>query len=169
MSKLLRIVVIFVAIVASLVVMAGCGIHNHAKDKDLSAYPYRHAAFDYKYAWKTTATDNGLLIAGVMKNVRYAYIDSVLLTVNAIDKDGKIVVHATEFPMPQQTRQDDECFFSLLLKNVKPVPGDILQFQVHYTGNEGEPDGTVNWHSSFKVDAMTGAVIIAPRKNPGNW
>jgi hypothetical protein len=169
MSNLVRILVIFVAIVASLVVMAGCGIHSHAKDTDVSGYPYRYADFDYKYAWKTTAADKGLLIAGVMKNVRYAFIDSVLLTVNAIDKDGKIIATATDFPMPQQTRQDEVSFFSLLLKDVKPAPGDILQFRVHYTGNEGNPDGTVDWHGSFKVDAMTGAAIIAPRKNPGDW
>ena len=157
------------ALFASLLVMTGCGMHGYTRSSDIASYPYRYANFDYKYAWKTTAVDNGLLIEGVMKNVRYAYIDSVLLTVNVVDNGGKVVAKATEFPMPQQTREGEECSFSLLLRDFKPAPGDILQFQVHYTGNEGDPHGGVDWHSSFKVEAMTGADIDPPSRKTDKW
>jgi hypothetical protein len=164
MSSLLKCMAIFFL----LSVMAGCGANSYTKYTDISLYPYRYAAFDYKYAWNTTATDRGLLIEGAMKNVRYPMIESVLLTVNVIDKDGKSVASTTDFPMPQQTREGDTCFFSLLLKDVKPAPSDILQFQVHYTGSEGKFIG-VDWRSSFKAEEMTGAVISPPVKKTDNW
>jgi hypothetical protein len=157
------------AVLASLFVMAGCGAHSYAKYTDVSGYPDRYADFDYRYAWKTAATDHGLLIEGVMRNVRYAHIDSVVMTVNVLDKEGKIVAKATDFPTPQQSGEGDVCFFSLLLRDAKPAPGDILQFQVHYKGNEGGNRSGVNWHSSFKADAMTGAIIRPPSKNPNEW
>lgn len=157
------------ALFAALLVMAGCGMHGYTRSSDIASYPYRYADFDYKYAWKTTVADNGFLIDGVMKNVRYANIDSVQLTVNVVDKDGKTVAKATDFPMPQQTREGEECSFSLLLKDIKPAPGDILQFQVYYTGTEGGLDGHIDWHGSFRVDAMTGAVINTPGIHPDRW
>jgi hypothetical protein len=166
MSYLLRILIISV----SFFVMAGCGSLNYSKYTDVSGYPNRYADFDYRYAWKTAATDQGLLIEGVLKNVRYAFIDSVLMTVNVLDKDGKIVAKASDFPRPQQNREGDVCFFSLLLRDVKLAPGETFQFQIHYTGNEGDHHGGgVDWYSSFKVDAMTGIVSHPSTKNPVEW
>ena len=165
MLFLLKILAFF----TSLLFMTGCGMHSNMKYTDMALYPYRYADFDYKYAWKTTDTDKGLLIDGVMKNVRYAYINSVDLTVNVIGKDGKKVAKAVGFPMPQHSREGDKCYFSLLLRDVKPAPGDIFQFQVHYIGNDGDRRSGVNWHSSFKVEAMTGAGIHEPSKKTDNW
>ena len=167
MSCLLKIL----AILASLFVMAGCGAHNYTNMKytDIAEYPNRYSAFDYKYAWRTTDTDNGILIEGLLKNVRYTYIDSVLMTVNILDKNGRIVAKAADFPMPQRSGDGDVSYFSLLLRDVKPAPGNILEFQVHYKGNEG--GSGVDWHRSFKVDAMTGIAIRPPSKYKylNNW
>ncbi len=158
-----------VAIIASLLVMAGCGVLSNTTRTDVSGYPYRHTDFDYKYAWKTTATDNGLLIEGALKNVRYAFINSVQMEVNVLNKDGKIVATSKDYPMPQQTRESEVCFFSLMFKDVKPVPGDILRFQVHYTGNEGGNKSGVDWYSSFKADALTGTAILPQSKKTDGW
>lgn len=158
------------AILATLLFMAGCGVQQNVKPTDITGYPHRYAAFDYKYAWKTTQTDHGVVIDGIMKNVRYPYIDSVQLTVFVLGKDGKTITRETTFPMPQQTREDDVCSYSLLLKNVKPVAGDQWEFHVHYTGSEGGNDGGgVDWINSFKVDALTGAVISQPGSVTNTW
>lgn len=159
------------AILASLFVMAGCGAHSYTymKYTDVAEYPNRYAAFDYKYAWKTGNTDHGILIEGLLKNVRYTYIDSVLMTVNVLDKDGKIVAKASDFPMPQRSAVGDVSFFSLMLRGVKPAPGDIFEFKVHYKGSDGGDHSGVDWHSSFKVDAMTGAALRPPSKNTNEW
>lgn len=157
------------AILASMLVMAACGAHQYVRNTSVAGYPYRYDDFDYRYAWKTAVTDHGVVIDGVMKNVRYAYIDSVHLTVSALGKDGKIVAKESTFPMPQQTREDDVIHFSLMLKDIKPAPGDLFQFLVHYTGNEGSNHSGIDWISSFKVDALTGAVIGAQGRNPDDW
>jgi hypothetical protein len=147
------------AVMAALLVMAGCGVsYQQAKPVNLAEYPYRHAAFDYKYAWSTLNTDQGVVIEGVMKNVRYAFIESIEIKVEMQGKDGKTIARASDFPMPQQTREGDVSHFGLLLKDTRPAAGDIFQFTVHYRGNEGDTS-RVNWISMFRVDALTGAVI----------
>jgi len=165
MSYLLKIV----TVLAALLVMAGCAMsQQYAKQTDLAGYPYRHAAFDYKYAWKTATTDQGVLIEGVMKNVRYAFIDSIDIKVELQGRDGKTVASASDFPMPQQTREGDVSHFGLLLKGSKPAAGDTFQFTVHYKGNEGDTS-RLNWISIFKVDALTGAVIQPQGRNTDKW
>ena len=156
-------------ILTSLSVMAACGGLQYVKPADVAGYPYRYAAFDYKYAWKTTHTAKGVVIDGVMKNVRYPYIDTVQMTVYVLGKDGKIITRVATFPMPQQTRENDVSHFSLLLRDVKPVHGDAFKFLVHYRGDEGGNHDGVDWISSFKVDAVTGAVIRPQSRNLDEW
>jgi len=154
---------------AALLVMAGCGVsYQQVKPVNLAEYPYRHAAFDYKYAWSTLNTDQGVVIEGVMKNVRYAFIESIEIKVELQGKDGKTIARASDFPRPQQTREGDVSHFGLLLKDSKPAAGDIFQFTVHYKGNEGDTS-RVNWISIFKVDALTGAAIRPQGKTPDKW
>jgi len=150
-----------------LLVMAGCGLQPYVKTDTAAGYPNRHKEFDYRYAWKAATTDHGVAIEGVMKNVRYPFIDSIILKVELLDKDGKVRAVESDFPMPQLTREGDESYFSLLLKGVKPAAGDSFRFTVHYTGNEGN-DQKINWISIFTADALTGEVIRPPAK-PSIW
>lgn len=146
----------------SLLVMAGCGLHLYAPPTvNLAEYPYKYAEFDYHYAWKTSVTEKGFMVEGFLKNVRYAYINSVDMTLTVIDKNGNTLVKASGFPSPQQSRKGDLCNFSLLLKNFKLTPGDIFLFQLTYAGDDGDSGG-FTWNSSFKVDALTGRVISTP-------
>ncbi|MDA8430821.1 MAG: hypothetical protein M0T70_16325 [Geobacteraceae bacterium] len=147
-----------IAMLAAVVVMSGCGLQPYVRQIDRSDYPYRFAGFDYRYAWNVARTEQGIVIDGIMKNVRYPYVGSVELTVFVQGKDEKIIARETTFPMPQQTREGDVCHFSLLLKGIKPVPGDRFQFLVHYRGSEGR-DEDIDWISSFTADALTGAII----------
>lgn len=149
-------------------VMGGCGVHWQAHGTDVAGYPYRHADFDYRYAWKAATTDQGIVIDGVMKNVRYPYIDSITLTVDLLDRDGKSRAVASDFPRPQVTREGDVSRFGLVLKGVRPAAGDSFRFTVRYTGNEGN-DQKINWISIFTADALTGNVIPPPDKSPDIW
>jgi hypothetical protein len=145
-------------VLVSLLVMAGCGLHLYAPMDHIAEYPSRHAEFDYHYFWKTDATDKGLVVEGFLKNVRYAYIDRVDLTLTVLDKSGHVIAKTSDFPMPQQSAAGDLCNFSLLFKNFKLTPGNIFLFQVRYTSDDGDHGGS-SWDSSFKVDALTGTVI----------
>ncbi len=154
MSSLLK----AIAMLATVVVMSGCGLQPYVRQINLADYPYRYAGFDYKYAWNVVQTEQGVVIDGIMKNVRYPFIGSVDLTVFVQGKGEKVIARETTFPMPQQTREGDVCHFSLLLKGIKPVPGDRFQFLVHYRGSEGS-DEDIDWISRFTADALTGAII----------
>lgn len=156
-------------ILASVMIVAGCGLQQTVRYTNIAGYPNRYSDFDYKYAWKSTTTDHGVVIDGVMKNVRYPSISSLQLTVFVLGKDERIVTKETTFPMPQQTRENDVTHFSLLLRDIKPVPGDIFQFHVHYTGTEGGNNDGIDWISNFKTDAVTGAIIRPPSRNPDEW
>lgn len=146
--------------------LTSCGLQQYVKHTNVAGYPFRYADFDYKYAWKTVTTDQGVEIDGVMKNVRYPYVEGVQVTVFVVEKGGRIITRATTFPTPQQAREDDVSQFILRLRNVKPEADDVFHFLIRYSGNEW---GAVDWISSFKVDALTGAVIRPPAGNPDDW
>lgn len=154
MTNLIRILVSL----SLIALLAGCGsIKLSAPAVNLNEYPYRYNEFDYNYIWKTSSTDKGLVVEGFVKNVRYAYIDSVDINLKVIDKDGNVFVKASDFPMPQESREGELCSFRMLLKNFKLTPGNIFHFQMNYAGDDASRSGT-KWSSSFKVDAMTGKV-----------
>lgn len=156
-------------IVVSSLFMASCGLQQVDRYTDVSGYPYRYTDFDYKYVWKTTSTDHGVVIDGYMKNTRYPNIDSVQMTVFVLGKDGKTIARASTFPMFQQTREGDVSHFNLLIRDIRPVPGDVFEFLVHYKGDEGGDHSGVDWVSSFKVDAVTGAVVNTADRTPNEW
>lgn len=157
-----------VTVLALFLMMGGCGVHVQTHGTDVTGYPYRHADFDYRYAWKATTTDQGIVIEGMMKNVRYAFIDSIILTAELLDRDGTRRAVESDFPMPQLTREGDVSQFGLLLKGARPAAGDRFRFTVHYTGSEGN-DERIDWISIFTADALTGNVIPPPDRSPKTW
>jgi hypothetical protein len=134
--------------------------YGYVVQQDLTAYPFRHDAFDYRTAWRTSQVGSAILIDGVLKNVRYAYIDDLDLMIQVVGQDGTVRSRATVFPIPQHSRMDEVVPFSAKLPDVTLVPGDTLLFMLHYRGNEGgDGNDGIDWHSSFTVDAMSGAEI----------
>lgn len=131
----------------------------HAAKQDIAAYPFRHSDFDYRVAWKTFQSDKGFVIDGIMKNVRYAYIDSLDLTISVIGKNNKVRARGTSIPVPQHSRIDEVIPFAVKLPNVSAEQGDILQFLIHYKGSEGGRNEGIDWRSSFAVDALSGVTL----------
>lgn len=148
-----------VLMMISLLLLSGCSAQYAAIQQDPAAgFPYRHSDFDYKVAWKTTEENNVVAIDGILKNVRYPYIESLDLTVFLEGTDRKVRARATTIPFPQQSQVDEVVFFNAKLNNVTLKPGDTFKFVIHYVGGEGGQDGSSDWRSNFAVDAMTGAV-----------
>lgn len=141
----------------------------HAGDvSPVAGMPYRYADFDFKYAWRTVQVDRGLAVDGLLKNVRYASVDDVVLTVSLLSREGKLLADATTFPIPQQIRMDYDSPFDLVLKNVVLSQGDLLRFQIRYRVNEGDTN-SFNWLGSFTVDAATGRVPAEKGKPADGW
>ena len=163
MSYLAKLLVVLFSLYA----LTGCSIHSYAPTITLEEYPFRHNEFDYHYAWKTGVTNKGFVVEGFLKNVRYAYISELLLTVKLLDKAGKVRAEASDFPMPQQSQTGDPCNFKVLFKTVQPADGDVLLFDIRYTGDDGQDSG-FTWRSSFKADARTGTVIAPYTEKRGS-
>lgn len=125
---------------------------------DVSGFPYRHSDFDYKVAWKTTQTNNAVVIDGVLKNIRYAAVDSVDVTVYLVGADGKVHGRTTTIPIPQHSRIDEIVPFTAELRNVALNQGDTFKFVIHYISSDGGPEDGNDWRSTFIADAMTGKI-----------
>lgn len=141
----------------------------HAADgSPVAGMPYRYDNFDFKYAWRTVQVDRGLAIDGLLKNVRYASVDDVVMTVSLLNREGKLLADATTFPIPQEIRMDYDSPFDLVLKDVVPSEGDLLRFLIRYRVHDGDSN-SFNWLGSFTVDAATGKVLPEKEKPADGW
>ncbi len=134
----------------------------------VSDLPYRHSAFDFKYAWKAAPLGQGMAIEGLVKNIRYFNVEGAVLTVSLLNGERKVLAEATTFPIPQQIRMDEVRPFDMVLKGAAPNPGDRLRFLISYRAFDGR-DGVGFWMSSFTVDATTGAVLAEKVKPATGW
>jgi hypothetical protein len=156
-----------ISVVAMLVSLSACTVNEYARQNPVADMPYRHSDFDFKVAWKTSPTDQGLAIEGLLKNVRYAQVESVTLSVFLLNSDNKVLATASTFPNPQTIKIDDYVSWGVILKAV-PSKGDRLKFLIDYHAQEGN-DGASRWISYFTVDEATGSEIKERIKNPDQW
>jgi len=103
-----------------------------------------------------------------LKNVRYASVDDVVLTVSLLNREGKLLADATTFPIPQQIRMDYDSPFDLVLKDVVLSEGDLLRFLIRYRVDDGDSN-SFNWLGSFTVDAATGRVLPEKERPADGW
>lgn len=153
-----------VTLLALLVAVAGAGPLYGADAGSAAEFPYRHGAFDFIVVWNSTPADKGIVIEGRLKNVRYAYVDDLELTV-ALRRGDKSLAKETVFLTPQPVRNGEARPFSLKLGNVARLPGDLFQFTIKYRVDEGR-DERFTWLSSFVVDASTGTAVEEEGKAP---
>lgn len=157
-------------VLVSLFVLSACSAQSVVTQQyPAASFAYRHSDFDYKVAWKTTRANNAVVIEGILKNVRYPYIDSLDLTVFLLGTDGKVRARATAIPVPQHSQAYEVIPFNLELQNVTLNTGDTFQFVIHYTSTEGGADDGTDWRSTFAADAMTGASKHKENLKPKEW
>lgn len=140
------------------VAICACSMQHAVVQNPVADYPYRHYNFDYKVAWKTVATDKGILVEGVLKDVRFYFLENIDLTVRLLDKDDRVKAVAIDYPFPMPMEMNQSRPFSILLEKSSMVKGDKLQFLILSAVNSGSRARN-NWLSEFTVDAATGKVI----------
>ncbi len=156
------------AIITMLVSLSGCSMNNYIPQNPVADLPYRHNDFDYRFAWRTDQTDQGLSVEGLMKNVRYAQVESVTLSISLLNKENVVLASETTFPLPQTIKMDNYAPFKVTLKKVSPSKNDMLKFMITYYVFDGK-DEIFQWHSSFTTDVSTGMGINDTVKNPDAW
>jgi hypothetical protein len=154
---------------ALLLAIAASPVQAAVGQGPFAGYPNRYSGFDYKLGWQVSQDSQGVAIEGVLKNLRYGYVDSLTLSVRLVDREGRVVARNTTFTIPQRMSSADYRTFSLKLDKVSPTKGETLQFMIWSSGSEGG-DGGFTWLSSFMADATTGAVLGAREsRNHDEW
>ncbi len=147
-------------IVLLLLVQVGCASMPVEKPKPLAEFPHRHNSFDYKQAWKATQTSQGIVVEGVLKNIRYNRMDNLEIAVS-VQRDGKQISSEESYSLGSLDREEYRDF-DVLLKQVTMAPGDLMQFIIKYNGLDGTT--TFKWISDFKADAFTGVAVQKPEE-----
>jgi hypothetical protein len=157
-------------VLLGLLILSACSAQNVATQRNPAAdFSFRHSDFDYKVAWKTTEANNAVVIDGILKNIRYPYVDSLDITIFLLGTDGKIRARASTIPTPQKSQSGDVIPFSVELRKVALNQGDVFKFVIHYQADLGGAEDGIDWHSTFAVDAMTGAVLHRDSLKSEEW
>jgi hypothetical protein len=109
----------------------------------LKNLPQHYSQYDLEIGWEIKAAGSDTLVAGVAKNVRYAFMEGLELRVALLDAAGKPGVSSVCFIIPRQLRQDQMAPFEIRLP-VHAGPGSRLRFTYRYQSTE---DGAGNWQS----------------------
>jgi hypothetical protein len=134
----------------------GCASLQAPKPKPFAGLPFRHNGFDFKKAWKATPSPQGVVVQGVLKNIRYLRVEEVEITVSIQRKGDKIIAEDTTFLLGVIDK-DEYRDFALVLKNASAYPGDLIHFLIKYRAIDG--GSTYGWTSDFTADAVTGVPI----------
>jgi hypothetical protein len=157
---------ITVVLVALLTAFAGCASLSAVRKNPFHGYPFRHDDFDFRYAWKTTPAGQGIVVDGILMNVRYYQVDNMQLWVKVLNKEKKVIAERSTLFLPLPVDSYDYRPFSVKLDNVALSAGDMLKFTILYRVNDDYKSSS-SWLSSFTVDAITGALTDKEKTNSG--
>ena len=147
------------ALLSMLVSITGCVMISVPSRQPFAGLPYRYNSFDLKVAWKAEPTRQGLALDGVLKNVRYARMDDLDVTVSLLDPRQGIFAKAKTFVIPRSANLDEYRNFDMVLENATLKKGDMFRFDIHYVAVD-DHNSTLNWYTTFTVDAETGATVL---------
>lgn len=103
-----------------------------------------HENFDVILSWSTANHAGSTVIAGVLRNIRYALMEHIEVRVTLLDAKGEKVCRGTDLVSGRLVR-DEQTSFNVTLP-AAAVPGCRLAFTCKYTGDE------TAWQQSFETD-----------------
>lgn len=113
----------------------------------LTSLPQHYSQFDMFLAWEVKPAGAETVVEGMLKNLRYAYMDGIEVWIAAIDAAGHTMARSVCYILPSQLKQDEVTSFSVQLP-VLYKPGQLLRFTYNYRGSDGG-EGGGNWMQSF--------------------
>jgi len=156
MSRLITMLILAALFLAPL----GCASMQAPKAEPFAEFPFRHDGYDLKSAWRTSPSQQGLVVEVALKNERYVSVDELELQVSLLTQGSKVIVEERAL-LPGSLRNDEYGNLVVVLKNASASPGDRLHFRLQYSATDGSTG--YKWMSDFTVDALTGVRI--PDKN----
>ena len=144
--KLLILLLLIIPVLAS-----GCVSLTQQLGEQMSVLPGQYSNFDVKIGWEVKKTGEQVLVEGVVKNTRYAYMEDLEIWITPLDISGKALAPSASYFNPGTLRLDDYDQFSVKLPPTK-APIAKLEFTYRYIGNDGgdhEGGGAIRWMNSF--------------------
>lgn len=130
--------------------LCGCAAKHldTLRSEQFEQLPRKHAEFDFRLAWDSTVSDNGVTVAGVIWNVRWPHAEGVEVWVSLVAPDGTVLAKAVDLIAPNPLDYQEKSGFSVRLP-VKPAAGSKLLFTYRYSAVE-DPEGSLIWMQSFE-------------------
>ncbi|HBA89402.1 MAG TPA: hypothetical protein DCZ75_15885 [Geobacter sp.] len=157
MSRILAVVILAALFLAP----TGCASLQTQQQEPFAGYPSQIDRFDFKVAWRTSKTKEGLAVDVVLKNVRYLLVNDMTLEVSLQGKGQKVLSKGSDYRL-QDLRDGEYANLHVFLKDASVSSGDQLHFQIRYNGIEGSV--AHNIVSDFTVNAITGVIIRDKRE-----
>ena len=133
--------------------LGACSAYHPSSRQHPDSMAQHYAHFDLVLGWDLKVAGDTTQVDGVVKNVRYLYMNDLEIWVAALDPAGKTVARSVSYVIPLQLGMDDTAQFSLKLP-VAVAAGSRLRFTYKYLGSDGGggPEGGgggSNWWQSF--------------------
>ena len=131
---------------------SGWGSSSDGLRERFGTLPERYTQYDLVLAWETKSLGSGTVIDGVVKNVRYAYLDGLEVWVEVLDASGKAAVRASCFIIPNRLRQDQ----------MAPLPSNC-----RYPASPAPCCGSPTDTRAPKTEGVTSRASRSPSRHPG--
>ncbi|GFO67934.1 hypothetical protein GMLC_15130 [Geomonas limicola] len=130
MGGITRVVVLVV------VLLAGCVSNREAGGRyQMAQYPLHYRQFDVDIAYQVRNVGSQTLVDGMVRSLRYQYLDDGEVWVAALGPSGKAEARSVSY-LPHEVRQGEVASFSVQLP-VQVAPGSTLRFTYKYRGSDG--------------------------------
>lgn len=134
---------------------SGCVSLTQQLGEQMSALPGQYINFDVRIGWEVKKTGEQVLVEGVVKNTRYAYMEDLELWITPLDASSKALAPSGTHFNPGTLRLDDYDQFSVKIP-ATAAPISKLKFTYRYIGNDGGDQegggGAVRWMNTFVAD-----------------
>lgn len=131
--------------------LSGCTTYPDLRQERMQAMPQHYRQFDVIMGWEVKPSNDGSVVQGMVKNVRYYRMRGLEIWVAPLDPAGKEITRSVTYIIPSDLPIDESADFTVKLP-VSVPPGERLRFTYKYWGSDGG-DGTrgdgVNWMQSF--------------------
>lgn len=105
-----------------LFILSACAVPKTNLDTNPAFSSHRYSSHDLEILWKSEKTDNGIRIAGTVKNVRAdSPYNSLVLTAKLLDDNGRVLAQGNH-TFPNRFVGTEP--FSM---DIAPVPGDMVK------------------------------------------
>lgn len=134
------------------VMLSGCALKplDTLRREQFEQLPRKYSQFDFKLAWDSKVTNNGVTVEGIIWNVRWLHAEGLAISVSLLDPEGRVLATETDLISPDPLNIQEKSNFSVTLP-AKPVPGSKLSFTYRYYAVEDQ-ENSAYWMQGFEVD-----------------